>query len=99
MALSFQKGPPYTMADYHIFVVSDGTGETATKMSKAALLQFTPRNTVFKRHSNVRSIDMIREVVKDAQRDRALVIHTFASHELRRAMEETCQDRSVPSAD
>jgi [pyruvate, water dikinase]-phosphate phosphotransferase / [pyruvate, water dikinase] kinase len=87
------------MAEYHVFVVSDGTGETATKMSKAALLQFTPRNTIFTRHSNVRSIEMIREVVKDAQRDRALVIHTFATQELRRAMEEACQDRNVPSHD
>ena len=87
------------MAEYHIFVVSDGTGETATKMSKAALLQFTPRNSVFKRHSNVRSVEMIRDVVKDAERDHALVIHTFASHELRRVMEETCQDRNVPSHD
>jgi len=87
------------MAEYHIFVVSDGTGETATKMSKAALLQFKPSNIVFTRHSNVRSIESIREVVKDAERDGALVIHTFASRELRKAMEEICRERDVPSHD
>jgi regulator of PEP synthase PpsR (kinase-PPPase family) len=87
------------MAEIHIFVVSDGTGETATKMSKAALLQFEPGNTVFTRHSNVRSVNKIREVVREAERNRALIIHTFAAHDLRRAMEETCQARSVPSHD
>lgn len=87
------------MAEYHIFVVSDGTGETATKMSKAALLQFKPANTVFTRHSNVRSVETIRGVVREAERHRALVIHTFASHELRQAMEKACQERNVPSHD
>ncbi len=87
------------MAEYHIFVVSDGTGETATKMAKAALLQFKPSNIVFTRHSNVRTIECIRQVVKEAERDCALVIHTFASQELRRAMQQTCQERNVPSHD
>ncbi len=87
------------MAEYSIFVVSDGTGETATKMAKAALLQFKPSNIVFKRHSNIRSIDSIRQVVKEAARDCALVIHTFASEELRKAMEEICLERDVPSHD
>jgi regulator of PEP synthase PpsR (kinase-PPPase family) len=87
------------MAENHIVVVSDGTGETATKMSKAALLQFKPANTVITRHSNVRSADTIREIVKNAERDRALIIHTFASQRLRHEMEEACQDRSVPSHD
>lgn len=87
------------MAEYHVYVVSDGTGETATKVSKAALLQFKSTNTVFTRHSNVRSLETIREVVKEADRDGAIVIDTFASHELRKAMEEACRELNVPRHD
>lgn len=84
---------------YHIFVVSDGTGETATKMARAAVLQFKPANTVFTRHGNVRSLETIRNVVKEAEKNHALVIHTFASHELRTGIEQACRSRSVPSHD
>jgi [pyruvate, water dikinase]-phosphate phosphotransferase / [pyruvate, water dikinase] kinase len=87
------------MAEHHIYIVSDGTGETATKISKAALLQFRPANPVITRHSNVRSADAIRGIVKDAESQRALIIHTFASHVLRKEMEQCCQDRNVPSQD
>jgi regulator of PEP synthase PpsR (kinase-PPPase family) len=87
------------MPEFHIYVVSDGTGETATKMSKAALLQFKPANTVITRHSNIRSAESIRDIVKQAEAERALIVHTFASGELRRVMEETCQNRNVPSHD
>lgn len=90
---------PKRMSQFHIYVVSDGTGETASKMSKAALLQFRPADTVMTRYSNVRTADAVRDVVRDAERNRALVIHTFASDELRRAMERACEDRSVPSHD
>ena len=85
--------------EFHIFVVSDGTGETATKMSKAALAQFRPANAAITRHSNIRSVEALREVVREAERSRALVIHTFASQELRQAMEQACQDRNIPSHD
>jgi [pyruvate, water dikinase]-phosphate phosphotransferase / [pyruvate, water dikinase] kinase len=87
------------MTEHHIYIVSDGTGETATKITKAALLQFRPANPVITRHSNVRSADSIREIVKAAESQRALIIHTFASHVLRREMEQQCQRRNVPSQD
>ena len=87
------------MAEYHIYVVSDGTGETATKICKAALLQFRPASTLLTRHSNIRSADSIREIVQAAESQRALIVHTFAAEELRRTMERVCQDHNVPSHD
>jgi [pyruvate, water dikinase]-phosphate phosphotransferase / [pyruvate, water dikinase] kinase len=87
------------MTEHHIYIVSDGTGETATKISKAALLQFRPANPVITRHSNVRSAESIREIVRAAEDQRALVIHTFASRVLRTEMEQQCQHRNVPSQD
>lgn len=89
----------HTMAEHNIYIVSDGTAETATKISKAALLQFRPANPVITRHSNVRSNESIREIVRAAESQRALIIHTFASHVLRMEMERCCQDRNVPSQD
>jgi regulator of PEP synthase PpsR (kinase-PPPase family) len=93
------SGDQRAMAINHIYIVSDGTGETATRMSKAALLQFRPANPVITRHNNVRTVGAIREIVKSAESRRALIIHTFASHVLRREMQQSCQDRNVPSQD
>src|SRR5262245_31720913 len=68
-------------------------------MSKAALLQFKPASGVITRHSNVRSTEAIRDIVRQAENARALIIHTFASSELRAAIEAACEDRGVPSHD
>jgi regulator of PEP synthase PpsR (kinase-PPPase family) len=87
------------MAEFHIFVVSDGTGETATRMSKAALLQFRPASTSITRFNNIRSVGAIRDIVKEAESRHALVVHTFATQELRRAMEDLCQTRNIPNHD
>ena len=87
------------MPEYHIFVVSDGTGETATKMAKAALLQFQSANAFVSRHNNIRSKEAIREIVKQARDCRGVVLHTFAARELRTAAEQACQAFNVPSHD
>jgi regulator of PEP synthase PpsR (kinase-PPPase family) len=84
---------------YHIYVVSDGTGETGTKMLKAALLQFRPADAAITRHSNIRSVEGLREVVRQAEQSQALIIHTFASVELRRAMDRACRERNIPNHD
>lgn len=94
---AFADGTP--MAEFNIFVVSDGTGETATKMSKAALVQFKPAAATLTRFSNVRTVGAIRDLVKEAESRRALVVHTFASHRLREALADTCEQRNVPHHD
>ena len=42
-----------------IIIISDGTGETAKAMTRAAMTQFQTREIFFTRHKNVRTIEHI----------------------------------------
>jgi regulator of PEP synthase PpsR (kinase-PPPase family) len=70
----------------HVFVVSDGTGETAERVLKAALTQFEGAAVEIERRSGVRTEQQIRQVVQEAVRVGGFVVHTLVSDELRDAM-------------
>ncbi len=57
------------MGSYNILIVSDGTGETANRMLKAAMLQFR-EDVVISRHSNIRTEGQIREILQEASNGR-----------------------------
>lgn len=71
-----------------ILVVSDATGETAEKISLAALAQFTDAKTAVLRRHYIRTNTQIEEVLQEAKSKRALIIFTFVSESLRLKMRE-----------
>jgi hypothetical protein len=83
-----------------IYAVSDATGATAENVALAALVQFrSPRVTV-QRRGQVRTIRHVRAVVEQAaQSDAALILHTFVSAELRRAMIAAAREHGVEAVD
>lgn len=74
------------MENYHIFIVSDATGETAYRLLKAAMLQFT-QDILITRFPNVREEERIREIISSAAEDETLLVYTFVSPQLRSVME------------
>lgn len=66
-----------------IFLVSDSTGETAEKMLKAALAQFTNSKPALVRNRYIRTEEQITEVLEEAKAQSGLIIFTFVSHPLR----------------
>ncbi len=82
-----------------IFVVSDATGETAERMIRAALVQFrnAPANVV--RQGNVRTARGVRALVREAARQKSLIVHTLVSDELRRLMLHETRSCGVDSMD
>lgn len=71
-----------------ILVVSDATGETAEKISQAALSQFTNAKTVLVRRHYIRTDAQINEVLQEAKSKKGLIIFTFVSESLRLKMRE-----------
>jgi len=71
-----------------IFLVSDSTGETAEKMLKAALAQFTNSKPALMRNRYIRTDEQIMEVIDEAKAQSALIIFTFVSHPLRMKIRE-----------
>ncbi len=67
----------------YIDVLSDSTGETAEKVVRAALLQFPQAGAQIRLHTRVRTNEVARPVVERCARERALLVFTVVSPELR----------------
>ena len=86
------------MGSYNILIVSDGTGETANRMLKAAMLQFR-EDIVISRHSNIRTEGQIREILQEASNGRILVVHTFVTPELRDFIRTAAEEEGAQCID
>lgn len=85
-------------APFVIFAVSDGTGTTAERVIRAALTQF-PQDVEVRRFGEVRTVEQIQRVVREAARARALVVHTLVSADLRQTMFEEGRRHHVQTLD
>lgn len=84
---------------YTIYIISDGTGETAATMIRAALVQYTEKEINLQRCKNIRSEDQVRNVIDECFEKRGMVAYTFASPNLRQKTAELCVERSIPAID
>lgn len=67
----------------HVFIVSDGTGQTANQALKAALVQFETVEVETHLRSDVRTEQQVLEIVSEAHEIHGLIIHTIVSKKLR----------------
>ena len=82
-----------------IFVLSDGTGETADQMIKAALVQFRREGLKVVRYKNVRADSQVASIFEEAHNVRAVVIYTVVTEELRTFIQKMSEQSGVPSVD
>jgi regulator of PEP synthase PpsR (kinase-PPPase family) len=88
------------MAQQHVvFLVSDGTGETAEKVTSASLLQFPDEHPRVQSFTKVRTPEDVKAVVEKAREAHAFISYTLADVGLRSAMQELTDAHNVPSAD
>lgn len=82
-----------------VFILADGTGETAEKVATAALTQFRGIEVHSYTFTRVRSKIEIREVMERAARDRAFVVYTVIDPEHRDHIQMLSQELAVEVAD
>jgi len=82
-----------------IFILSDGTGETAATMVRAALVQYTDQEINISRHKNLRSEEQIVRVIDECFEKRGMITYTFASTNIRKKIAELCVEKSIPATD
>jgi len=82
-----------------VIIISDGTGETATGLSKATMTQFPDCEVFFTRYKNVRSKEQIEAIVTEASLHHDLVIHTIVQSEIRDYVEKVTREKKVRSLD
>lgn len=83
----------------YIDVLSDSTGETAEKVVRAALLQFPKSGAQIRLHTRVRSKDVARPILERASKERALLVFTVVSPELREFIHQMTAELSIESID
>ena len=85
--------------EFHVFAVSDGTGDTVEKMARAALLQFDETHVVLHRINRVRTIAEVNDVLERAHTAPGIVIHTLVDESIRRHLNERARHSGVPVVD
>jgi hypothetical protein len=86
-------------AELRIIVISDGTGETATNLMRAAMIQFSEKPALFTRYTNVRTRAQIQAILEEAAIHHDLVAYTIVQNELREYMEGESSKMEVQTID
>jgi regulator of PEP synthase PpsR (kinase-PPPase family) len=82
-----------------IYVLSDATGETATLMLKAALVQFKEDDINFFRYKNVRNKVQLLSILDHLPDSDGLLVHTLVSKNLRKIINEESRLRGLLTVD
>ena len=86
-------------APVELHIVSDATGETATRLVAALEAQFPDQQFEEIRHPKVETVDDLRLAVDRARGRRAVVVYTIVKPELRDAMRAFCRQAKLHYCD
>lgn len=96
---SRSDGPQNQSRIYHLFLVSDATGETAVRIAEAALSQFEKREVVIVRRPHILTETQLFDVVREAGATNGTILHTLVSATTRARMFELTRLHGVPGID
>jgi len=82
-----------------IIIISDGTGETATAISRAVMTQFSDRDVYFTRYKNVRTKEQLDAIFSEAAVHHDLIIYTLVSADMREYISEVARIKHVRTLD
>jgi len=82
-----------------IYVVSDSTGETAERVTRATLLQFPDHNVRLRLERRVRDRRGLSTILQRASEQQAMVVFTLVRPELRRHFHELASEYEVRHVD
>jgi [pyruvate, water dikinase]-phosphate phosphotransferase / [pyruvate, water dikinase] kinase len=85
-----------------VMILSGGTGRTANEVLNAALAQFddeTKRNVTVVRHANVRTQADALRIVKKAQKENAVLVHSLVEPKVRELVVREAERRMVSTID
>lgn len=82
-----------------VYILADGTGETAEKVAQAALTQFRGIELATEMFTRVRSKFEIREIMERAEREMAFVVYTVIDEEHRNFIQQLSMELRVEVAD
>ena len=82
-----------------IYIVSDGTGETAASLIKAALVQFPSLNVNIVRLKNIRTEQQLEPAFEQIKEQSGFVVHTVVSPSMQNKIKEIAVENGIPCVD
>lgn len=82
-----------------IYIISDGTGETAATMIRAALVQYQDAEINIVRSKNIRTEAQVESVINDAFDNQGIIIHTVVSSQLKQVIHEQAASKGLRTVD
>ncbi len=82
-----------------IYILSDGTGETAATMIRAALVQYPEHDINMIRHKNIRTDEQVEPIIQDAFERKGLIAYTVVSESLRTKIRDKAHALGIPTLD
>lgn len=82
-----------------IYIISDGTGETAATMIRAALVQYQDAEINIVRSKNIRTEAQVESVINDAFENQGIIIHTVVSSQLKQVIHEQAASKGLRTVD
>jgi regulator of PEP synthase PpsR (kinase-PPPase family) len=82
-----------------IFILSDGTGETASTMIRAVLVQYASRDIQIVRCKNIRTPEQLEPIVEDVFARQGLIVFTMVSPQMRRKVVELSGEKGIAVVD
>ena len=82
-----------------IIILSDGTGETAKAMTRAAITQFQSKEIFFTSYKNVRTQEHIDAIFLEVALHYDMIVYTIVSTELRKYVQEKSRKERIRSVD
>lgn len=82
-----------------VYIVSDGTGETASMMVKAAVVQYRDKPISIVKSRNVRTVEQLESLLDEVAGRNGLIVHTLASESMRRRLAELAEQKKLMHID
>jgi len=82
-----------------VFTLSDSSGETAEAVAKAALAQFSETNVRLYRLARVTSVEELKEIMQEVDKDRGMIAYTVVRTDLRSTLETEALKHNIPIID
>jgi len=84
------------MSEFHLYLVSDATGETVESVARACLVQFEHTKPVEHIWNMVRSQKQIKEVITEIEERPGFVLYTLVNAEIINELQSACRRINIP---
>ena len=85
---------------FTLYILSDGTGETAAGVTQAVLVQYKPDQVNIVRHQSIRTKEQATSIInKIPTAQNCLLIYTMVLPEMRTEIETLCHERHIQCVD